>query len=266
MNLRGAVVLVTGAGRRLGREIALGMAQRGASIVVHHGGSTEGAEQTAEMARGVGVEAWTVQADLSQSDSGEVMSAAIKVGPDRLDALVNSAASFVKGSVDDIDASGWDAIHRVNLRAPYLLTRSLAPYLRSRDQGRRAAGGIVNMVDLSARQAWSGYTVHGASKAGLLHLTRALARELAPDIRVNAVMPGAILPAPDLDPDSIEWRDWGRKLPLQSTGTPEDVVAAVALLLENDFITGESIRVDGGEDLMGLAARVDPANTNGSEG
>ncbi len=263
MNLQDSVVLVTGAGRRLGREIALGLAQRGASIVVHHGASAEGAEQTAEMARVIGVEAWTVQADLSQPDAGEVVAAGVQAGPGRLDALVNSAASFTDGTIDDIDASAWDAIQQVNLRAPYLLTRALAPYLHRRESEHRAAGAVVNLVDLSALHALSGYVAHGVSKAGLLHLTRALARELAPDIRVNAVMPGAILPAPDLEPDSPEWRNWGRRLPLQRTGAPEDVVVAVAFLLENDFITGESIRVDGGEDLLGVAARVEPEAVGG---
>lgn len=255
MKIEDSVVLVTGAGRRLGREIALGLAECGASIVVHYGGSREGAEATAETVRGLGCEAWTVQADLSETDCGASIAAAVDAGPGRLDGLINSAASFTSARIEDLDAGAWDRIMAVNLRAPYLLTRALLPQLRATSERRGTPAVVVNMVDLSALHPWEGYAVHGVSKAGLLHLTRTLARELAPAVRVNAVVPGAILPAPDLDPDSEEWRSWGERLPLGRTGDPHDVAVAIRFLIESDFITGVALPVDGGENLIGTAAR-----------
>lgn len=255
MNLEGATFLVTGAGRRLGRAIALGLAERGASIVVHYGGSRDGAEETAETVRGFGGDAWTVQADLTRAEAGETVAAAIEAGPGKLDGVVNSAASFTSGSVEDLDAGAWDRIMAVNLRAPYLLTRAVLAHLRATSERRGTPAAVVNMVDLSALHPWEGYAVHGVSKAGVLHLTRTLARELAPAVRVNAVVPGAILPAPDVDPESEEWRTWGERLPLGRTGSAADVVAAIRFLIESDFITGVALPVDGGENLIGTAAR-----------
>lgn len=255
MKIEDSVILVTGAGRRLGREIAIGLAAGGASIVVHYGGSRDGAEETAETVRGFGGDTWTVQADLTQAEAGETVVAAIDAGPGKLDGVVNSAASFVDGSVEDLDAGAWDRIMAVNLRAPYLLTRALLPHLRASHERNDTPAVLVNMVDLSALHPWKGYAVHGVSKAGLLHLTRTLARELAPAVRVNAVIPGAILPAPDLDPDSEEWRSWGERLPLGRTGDPHDVAAAIRFLIESDFITGVALPVDGGENLIGAGAR-----------
>lgn len=255
MNLEGATFLVTGAGRRLGRAIALGLAEQGASIVVHYGGSREGAEETAETVRGLGGDAWTVQADLADARSVEALAAGVDAGPGRLDGLVNSAASFVDSSVENLGAAAWDEIMAVNLRAPYLLTRALLPHLRASHERRGTPAAVVNMVDLSALHPWQGYVVHGVSKAGLLHLTRTLARELAPAVRVNAVIPGAILPATDLDVDSEQWRTWGERLPLARTGSPADVVAAIRFLVESDFVTGVALPIDGGENLIGITVR-----------
>lgn len=255
MNLEGATFLVTGAGRRLGRAIALGLAERGASIVVHYGGSRDGAEEAADSVRGMGGDAWTLQADLADARSVEALAAGVAAGPGGLDGLVNSAASFVDSSVESLDAAAWDAIMAVNLRAPFLLTRVFLPHLRASHERRGTPAAVVNMVDLSALHSWPGYTVHGVSKAGLLHLTRTLACELAPAVRVNAVIPGAILPAPELDPESDEWRTWGERLPLGRTGSPADVVAAIRFLIASDFVTGVALPVDGGENLIGSAAR-----------
>lgn len=265
MKVEGSRVLVTGAGRRLGQAIALGLAERGASIVVHYAGSEKGAEETAAKVRSLGGEAWTVQVDLATEEAGELVAHAITNGPGILDGIVNSAATFVDGSVEKMDATVWNRILDVNLRAPYLLTRELVPLLRMGFQHRGTPSAIVNMVDLSALHPWLGYAVHGVSKAGLLHLTRALARELAPDVRVNAVIPGAILPGSGTDLDAEEWQDWGRRLPLERTGDPDEVAAAVAFLLESDFITGVAVPVDGGENLLGVAARRESDRTDSDE-
>ena len=251
----GMSLLVTGAAHRLGRAIALGLAARGASIVVHFGGSREKAMETAEMARDLDVEAWLVQADLADSGAVRAVARTVESEVGRLDGIVHSAASFRQGTIDEIDALKWDQIMAVNLRAPYLLTRGLLPHLQRSYRHTGHPASVTHVCDLSALHPWSGYGAHGVSKAGLLHLTRTLARELAPAVRVNAVVPGAILPAPGVDPESEDWARWGERLPLQRTGDPEDVVSTIAFLIESGFVTGAAIPVDGGENLLGVGAR-----------
>ncbi len=265
MQIAEAVFLVTGAGHRLGRDIALGLAERGASILVHYGTSQAGAEETAEAVQSLGGEAWLVQADLADGSACDALDRAVG-SAGRLDGIVHSAASFRQGNIDDIDEEAWNRILGVNLRAPYLVTRALLPHLRRSFEANQRPASVVHLCDLSALHAWSGYAVHGVSKAGLLHLTKTLARELAPEVRVNALIPGAILPASGVDVESEQWRHWGKRLPLQRTGTPEDVVSTVAFLMESGFITGAAIPVDGGENLLGVGARRAPEDQAPTEG
>ncbi len=237
----------------------MGLADLGVSIIVHYGRSREAAEETADLIRDRGVDVWIKGADLRNPEAAEQMRTAVEAGPGFLNSIVHSAASFRSGTIEDIDAEAWEAIMAVNLRAPYLLTRALRPVLRGAENDRLPGEGppaaIVHIADLAGLHPWDGYGVHGVSKAGLLHLTRTLARELAPEVRVNAVVPGAILPAPGVAPDSEEWSHWGERLPLQRTGDPSDVLEAIRFLLVSDFVTGAAIPVDGGENLLGLAAR-----------
>jgi NAD(P)-dependent dehydrogenase (short-subunit alcohol dehydrogenase family) len=245
--LEGRRALVTGAGHRLGRAIALALAGAGADIVVHYRSSQKEAEDTAARVRSLGRDAELLRADLAHPDEVARLFERVVAGGRGLDVLVNSAASFEGAPFSEIDAAAWDAVMAVNLRAPFLCTRHAAPLLEASSPG---PGAVVNIADLSGLVPWRGFTHHSVSKAGLLHLTRAAAKELGPAIRVNAVVPGPILPPPGEDEDGEAWRRRGDRLPLKRTGQPEHVGAAVVFLAANDYITGEAIAVDGGEHLL----------------
>lgn len=254
MELEGRIALVTGAGHRLGRSIAIALGRAGCSVLVHYRSSRRGAEETETRLREIGVEATTLRADLSVPSEIEALFGTIEQEFGELDVLVNSAASFVRQPFDEIRAEDWDAVLAVNLRAPFLCTRRAVP-LMARSRGRRGTGAladvpgaVINIADLSGIKPWRGYAHHGVSKAGLLQLTRAAAVELGPGVRVNAVVPGPILP-PEDRPDA-DWSRRGERLPLGRTGDPEEIGHAVVFLARNDFITGQAIVVDGGASLV----------------
>ncbi|MDH3745774.1 MAG: SDR family oxidoreductase [Acidobacteriota bacterium] len=253
MDLSGKTALVTGAARRVGKAVALGLARRGADVVIHYNGSQEAAERTAAEIAGLGVEAVPLGADLRHAREIERLFLEIGERIGRLDVLVNSAASFRAARFEEISSEAWDEVMALNVRAPFLCSR-LAASLMRRPSGKEDTGpdtgAIVNISDLSAYRPWPGYTHHGASKAALVHLTSSSALELAPDIRVNCVIPGAILPPPGVDLESEEWRRRGESVLLGRTGNGKHVADAVVSLIENDFITGAILPVDGGERLL----------------
>jgi pteridine reductase len=240
MELRDRVALVTGAGRRIGRAIAIALADRGMHIAVHYNQSADGAEETRELITRAGGRAAVFHADLSLAPSAASLASAVSQQLGAIDALVNSAAVMERTPFGTVSAEEWDAIFAINLRAPFLLTQAAAPQLS------RAIGGgaVVNIADLAAFETWPAYVPHSITKAGVVQMTRALARVMAPQVRVNAVAPGAVL-LPD------DWTaDQGARLasttPLRRLGTPDDVVHAVLYLLEADYVTGETLIVDGG--------------------
>jgi pteridine reductase len=250
--LRGRVALVTGAGHRLGAAIATELARRGCDLVVHYGRSRQAAESTAEALRqDHGVRIWTAQADLAQPEEIRALFAGVGDQPGRLDLLVNSAASFDTAPLAEFDSARWDRVQAVNLRAPHLCILHALPLF--------AAGAddpaVVNVADLSGVYPWREFAAHGVAKAGLLHLTRCAALELAPAVRVNAVVPGAILPPPGERVESESWLAVGNRLPLGRPGEPRDVGEAVAYLAAARFVTGEILFVDGGERLYGSTKR-----------
>lgn len=250
MELEGRTALVTGAAHRLGRAIACRLARGGARLAIHYGGSAEQAARTVADIEDDGGEAWAVQADLARSEAIEGLFGAVEQRFGGLDVLVNSAASFRSQPFDDISAADWDAVLSVNLRAPFLCTQAAARLMGTTARPDDAPGVVINVCDLSALGVWRGYAHHSVSKAGLLHLTRVAAWELAPRVRVNAIAPGAILPPPGEDPDGEAWRRRGEDVPLGRTGSPEDVAAAVAFVVENEFVNGALVPVDGGERLI----------------
>lgn len=255
MKLQGQVALVTGAAKRLGRAIALRLAADGADVVVHYGSSGDEAEATVSEIRAGGVESWSYSADLSHPAEIERLFAEIEARAGRLDVLVNSAASFVRQPLDQITTGDWDNVMAVNLRAPFLCSQHAAHLMRKVERPGNVPAAIINLADLSGVQAWRNYTHHSVSKAGVLHLTKTLARELAPDVRVNALVPGAILPPPGMESDSAEWHAIGKRVPLSRTGDADDVTSAVGFLVASDFVTGVAIEVDGGEHLVGPCRR-----------
>ncbi len=249
MDLRDKVALVTGGAHRLGRAIGLALAQQGAHIALHYGSSRVAARQTATEIAALGFEVDIFHADLSEPGQIERLFGHVGQRFKRLDILVNSAATFERQPLTAIKSGDWDQVMAVNLRAPFLASQHAARLMRA--SPRREPALIVNIADLSGVHPWIEYAHHSVSKAGLIHLTRALARELAPAIRANAIIPGMILPPPDVDPASGEWQRAGERNLLRRVGRPEDVGRAVVFLAESDFITGAVIPVDGGEGLLG---------------
>ncbi len=232
------VALVTGGAVRLGRAIALGLADAGYDLVVTFHSSAGPAREVENLVRAAGRRCEIVRADLADAASPERVIAAVRTEFGRLDLLVNSAASFEARPLLEVDAEAWDAVMALNVRAPHLLVRAAAELLRE------AHGNVVNLADLSAFQAWTERPHHAVSKAALAHLTRVQARSLAPMVRVNAVAPGAVLPPDELSEERRQ--ALAGVTPLQRIGTPEDVVNAVLYLANAPFVTGQVMVVDGG--------------------
>ncbi len=235
---------MTGGAVRVGRALSLGLAEAGYDVAVHYHTSEGPARDVAERIRQVGRRCVLVSGDLSDPATPERVVAATRDAFGRLDLLVNNAATFASADLLDVDAEAWDAVVAVNTRAPHLLVRAAAQLLGS------SHGSVVNMVDLSAFQAWTAYPHHAVSKAALAHLTRVQARALAPDIRVNAIAPGAVLPPGDDPPE--RWHALREAAPLKRIGTPDDVVRAVLYLADATYVTGQILAVDGGR-LVGPA-------------
>jgi pteridine reductase len=239
-NLTGKVALVTGSGKRLGRAIALHLAQQGADVVVHfHRSEADAREVAAEIAK-IGRRAVCVQADLAKKTDIDrlIAEAGNKFG--RLDILVNNASNFLHTEFATTTEETWDSALDVNLKAPFFCAQAAAPLLK------KNLGNIINLSDVGGLIGWTGYIPHCVSKAGIIMLTRALAKELAPEIRVNAIAPGTIsMPgdSPDLAADYI------KRAPLQRTGTTADIAAAVSFLANSPFVTGQVLVLDGGRTL-----------------
>lgn len=239
MRLEGAAALVTGAGKRIGQAIAIGLAQSGCDVAVHYHGSATGAEETARAIRAAGRRVELLQADLSDAAAARKLSDQAARALKRLDIVVNSAAIMVQQSVESVTPESWDATLDLNLRAMFFVSQGAIPHLR------RSRGKIVNIADLAGLEPWPTYLPHCVSKAGVIMLTKALARALAPDIAVNAVAPGAVLLPEDWDDKSRE--HIRETTPLERIGTPADVVAAVRFLLaDTDYATGTILVIDGG--------------------
>ena len=255
MDLQGRVALVTGGSRRLGRAIVEALANAGCSVIIHYGKSRQAAEAVAEELRGRGAEAWCVGADLGLESEIEEVFHTVEKKAGRLDVLVNSAATFDKRPLMDLTSAEWDRVMAVNLRAPFLCLRLANSLMQVSWQHGEVPAVAINIGDLSGELPWPGYSHHGASKAGLLHLTRVAARELAPQVRVNAVVPGPVLPPPGSSEEAADWQSLVSRIPAARRGRPAEVGESVVFLAHNDFIVGETLHVDGGEHLLGAGNR-----------
>ena len=239
MQLDGRAALVTGAGRRIGQAIAIGLAESGCDVAIHYHGSADGAETTAQAVRKAGRRAELLHADLSDAVAARALADQAAHVFKRLDVLVNSAAIMVRQPIETVTPESWDATLDLNLRATFFVSQGAVPHLR------RAKGKIVNIADLAGLEPWPAYIPHSVSKAGVVMLTKTLARALAPDIAVNAIAPGAVLMPDDWDEQSRE--HIRATSPLERLGSPADVVAAVRFLLAGtDYATGTVLVVDGG--------------------
>jgi pteridine reductase len=239
MELRGRVALVTGAGRRLGRAMAAGLADRGMTLAIHHHASGTGAQELKQEILAAGGRAACFQADLTDAVAARALPGRVMEEFGRLDVLVNSAAVMHRLSFEETTPEQWDAVLDLNLRAAFFCTQGAASALKT------ARGKVVNLADLAGLEPWPGFAAHSVSKAGVVMLTKVLARSLAPDVTVNAIAPGAVLVPEEYD---AEERDrLARATPLRRLGSPSDVVSALLYLLEGgDFVTGEVLVVDGG--------------------
>ena len=240
--LAGRKALVTGAGIRVGRAIALALGQAGADVAVHYHASAGPAEETAKELRGLGRRASTHAADLRSPEACRDLVRGAVASLGGLDLLVHSAANFHRADLAGTDAALWDDAMNVNARAGLLLAREAAAALRERN------GRVVIITDLLAVQPVRNYVAHAVSKAAAEGLVRALAVELAPEVSVKGVAPGTVL-VPEGTSEEQEAR-WARRAPLKRNGDPSDVARAVLFLCAGPaFVTGQILRVDGGQSL-----------------
>jgi NAD(P)-dependent dehydrogenase (short-subunit alcohol dehydrogenase family) len=239
--IRGAHALVTGAAKRLGRAVALALAQEGANVVIHYRRSAEEAERLADELRRIGVRAWTLSADLRDPDELEHV---IDRAGVKLDILVNNASSFSRSTFESVTRDELVAAVETEAWAPFALARRFA----SRAGGER--GHVVNLLDTRVAGSfdWE-HVAYLAAKDLLGQLTRIMAMRLAPGTSVNAVAPGLVLPPEGKGRDYLE--TLGSALPLRRYGDPAFVAEAVVFLVKSEFVTGQTIFVDGGRHLLG---------------
>lgn len=241
--LQGQTALVTGGARRIGRAIAIALAEAGADVgFTYRSAETEAAELEREL-RARGVRAAVVRADLRHSAAAGAAVAALHATLGRLDIVVNNVGRYEAVAFAEIRDAQWDEMLATNLSAPFFVSRAAMPYLRA-----SGAGRIIHLTSIGALRAFPTHAHYCASKAGLAHLTRAMARALAPEIQVNAIAPGLIALGDGLTPWEQHMRE---RTPLQRAGTPQDVAdAALYLATCNRFLTGQTLIVDGGLSLI----------------
>ena len=242
--LQGKWALITGSGRRIGAAIASRLHAAGANVAVHYFRSDQPAQDLVAKLNAVRDDsAFAIGADLEDAGAIEKLVGDIVARAGRLDILVNNASSFYPTELGRITEADWDDLVGSNLKAPLFLAQAALPHLRE------ARGTIVNMIDIHARRPLRHHHIYGAAKAGLAMLTRSLARDLAPEIRVNGVAPGAILWPDDGMTDKLK-QSIVRRIPLGRAGEPDDVAAAVEFLVADaPYITGQIIAVDGGRSI-----------------
>lgn len=245
MRLTDAVALITG-GKRIGLVVARALAERGVDVALTYARSKAEAEQAAAMVRGTGRRAAIVHADLAQPEACDeaVRRTVAELG--RLDILVNMASVYSRKAFDELTPADWDAVMLIDLRAAFLCAHAAAPHMRARGGGR-----IINFSDWiakSGRPRYQGFLPYYVAKAGAIALTEALALELAADnILVNAIAPGPILAPPGTTDEESERVE--QATPLGRWGGEQEIAKAVLAFLDSDFITGETVRVDGGRHI-----------------
>jgi NAD(P)-dependent dehydrogenase (short-subunit alcohol dehydrogenase family) len=243
MELNQKIALVTGSAHRVGKHIAIQLAQEGCHIIIHYNRAQDEAQTTLNLVKEHGVQAIAVQADLTRHEEIIHLFEQVDQEYQGLDILVNSAAILKIKGLLEVELSDWNQTMALNLKGAFFCLQQAAIRMRA-----RGGGAVVNISDVIGLRPWAKYPVHSISKAGVEMLTKVAAIDLAPDIRVNAIAPGLILPPKRMS--STRWEQLAKDSLLQRTGTPEDVAKAVIFLLKSDYITGETLVVDGGMQLM----------------
>jgi pteridine reductase len=241
MDLRGKAALVTGGARRLGRAIALALGRAGANVAVHYHSSAGPALEVVAELRALGVQAEAIPGDLTDVAAAERVVDEAIAHWGRLDILVNNSGIWGKTPLGSVTPERWDELHHTNLRGMFFLTQRAAPALRA------ANGAVVNIADVGVLKPWKNYTPYLVSKGGVVTLTEALAKDMAPEVRVNAVAPGPVL-MPD-DWSEEQGAAAGRSTLLGRLGSAEDVAQAVLFLATAPYVTGVVLPVDGGQRL-----------------
>ncbi|MEJ2131270.1 MAG: pteridine reductase [Gammaproteobacteria bacterium] len=236
--------LVTGGATRIGRAICTVLHEAGYKLWVHYHRSEDAALELARSFNRVRPGSVELCAgDLGSFDEVTGIVAVLADGAPELDLLVNNASAFRRTRIGEVSRDVWDELMGVNLSGPFFLTQGLLPALE------RAKGSVVNITDVHAERPLGGFPVYSIAKGGLAMMTRALARELAPTVRVNAVAPGAILWPTDEEPGEAAQARILERIPMGRLGTPEDVARAVLFLAEAEYVTGQSLAVDGGRSV-----------------
>jgi NAD(P)-dependent dehydrogenase (short-subunit alcohol dehydrogenase family) len=243
MEIENSVVLITGAAVRVGRTAALYLAERGAQIAFSYYLEDEPWEKTLKDIEAFGKPGLAVQAEMKSAASIQNLIDLTMDKFGRIDVLINNASVWLKAPFEEITEAEWDLAMDVNLKGPFLASQKVAPIMRAQDQGL-----IINITDLSAFQTWCDYAHHAASKAGLVSLTKSMAVELAPEIRVNAIAPGTVMLPENCSDEKRTWAE--EKSLLKRVGSPEDVAELIEFLISSEFTTGSVYFVDGGRALV----------------
>ena len=243
MNLKGKTALVTGGAVRIGKAICEALASQGCHVIIHYGHSQAKAEELKEHLKTYNVEVTLIQADLSDTQQiDRVISHALKQVP-AIDILINNAAIFPEpDTFSEINHEQWNMLMDINLRAPTFISKDFSAHIASRNSN----GCIINIIDARYQKTGNDHFSYRLGKFALAELTRMLALELAPNIRVNGIAPGAILPPPGKGQDFLE-RNKRKKVPLSTVGNAHIIAQNVLHLIQQDFVTGQVISVDGGE-------------------
>ena len=235
------LALITGGAHRLGKAFALALARQGFAIGLHYRHSAQEANLTKKEIESLGVPAYLLRADLKKPEKIAQLFSIVREFEEPLKVLVNSAAEMPVGHPSDLPLEAWDSALDLNLRAPFLMAQEAAKLMTE-------GGLIVNVTDIGANKAWSRYPSYAVSKSALESLTKVLARAFAPSIRVNAIAPGLVLQSDVVTPE--EWERLVKRLPLKRPARLEEITSALEFLVNNEYITGQTIVVDGGFSLI----------------
>ena len=237
-------IFITGAAKRIGKEIALCFSEMGWNIIIHYNSSKNDAQVLADEINGTNPDsAITVQGNLDVKEDVEKVINEVRDAFPTIDLLINNASTFYPTPIEDISEEHWDKLVGSNLKGPLFLIKGL------KDKLKESKGSIINITDTNLSKGVANYSIYSAAKAGLESITKGLARELAPDIKVNAIAPGAMLEPPDVTWTEEQKSNVISSIPLNRMGSEKDISEAVKFLAKSNYITGQIIKVDGGRSL-----------------